>query len=395
VASPAAAAGEAPSYHIVINLPSRTLSLYAGEALVRRYPVAIGHPQTPSPLGHYRITVEVVDPTWYPKRKPPVPPGSRNPVGSRWLGLSAPNLGIHGTNAPASIGQAVSGGCIRMHNRDVEELSSLVDAGTPVDIVYETVEVGFLPMDGGAFSPGEEAALLFTYGLAVYPDVYQRGATAIGQVEEQIRAAGITAELDRTGLEREVHKAQGSLRPLPIAPRVVVGGRPARRVQWEEGRLWLPLAEAADLLGLPLFVWEGRVREEAGESWVMAAELARRRGYRPRLVPEGAALYLVAPLVFSDGAPVARTFSEGEELLVPVGPLAETLGQTVAVDACLGLAVGEGGRTAEIRWRGEEAYLTPAAAGSLFALEVSVRPEGVWFGPSEEPGEQLGGQLDL
>ena len=66
-----------------------------------------------------------------------VPPGKANPLGTRWLGLSKKGYGIHGTNAPGSIGRNASHGCIRMRNRDVEELFELVAVGDMVELVGE------------------------------------------------------------------------------------------------------------------------------------------------------------------------------------------------------------------------------------------------------------------
>ena len=50
------------------------------------------------------------------------------------MGLSAAGYGIHGTNAPRSIGKAASHGCIRMRQRDVEELFELVGVGATVEL---------------------------------------------------------------------------------------------------------------------------------------------------------------------------------------------------------------------------------------------------------------------
>ena len=82
-----------------------------------------------------------VDPTWLPPNSPwakglgPIPPGPGNPLGTRWIGTSAPAVGIHGTPADYSIGTAASHGCIRMHIPDVEKLYDQVEVGTEVDIV--------------------------------------------------------------------------------------------------------------------------------------------------------------------------------------------------------------------------------------------------------------------
>ena len=76
------------------------------------------------------------DPTWYgPGRI--VPPGKSNPLGTRWLGLSRKGYGIHGTNAPKSIGKRASHGCIRMRNHDIEELFELVSVGDTVELIGE------------------------------------------------------------------------------------------------------------------------------------------------------------------------------------------------------------------------------------------------------------------
>ena len=75
------------------------------------------------------------NPWWYPptydawaKGLKPVPPGPGNPLGTRWMGLDAPGVGIHGTDAPASIGYSASHGCIRMHVPDAEWLFEHVHA---------------------------------------------------------------------------------------------------------------------------------------------------------------------------------------------------------------------------------------------------------------------------
>lgn len=106
---------------IIIYPSRRLLELYEGTQRIGYYPIAVGKPSTPTPLGHYAIVTKTVYPGGV--------------FGSRWLGLSIPHYGIHGTNNPSSIGQAVSRGCIRMHNRDVENLFQLVEISTPVIII--------------------------------------------------------------------------------------------------------------------------------------------------------------------------------------------------------------------------------------------------------------------
>jgi lipoprotein-anchoring transpeptidase ErfK/SrfK len=118
---------------IVVSIPDRKLVLIEGGVAKRVYPVAVGKPSTPSPAGRFTIVRQVSNPTYSHNGKV-VPPGPRNPVGSRWMGLSAKGYGIHGTNEPNSIGNAASHGCIRVGKADLQELYSLVAVGDAVEI---------------------------------------------------------------------------------------------------------------------------------------------------------------------------------------------------------------------------------------------------------------------
>jgi lipoprotein-anchoring transpeptidase ErfK/SrfK len=127
---------------IVIHRGSNRLYLYSGVRLVRTFPVATGQPIYPTPLGHFEIVVKQLNPWWYPptqdawaKGLKPVPPGPGNPLGTRWMGLSAPGVGIHGTSEPWSIGHSESHGCIRMQVPSAEWLYQRVQVGTPVFII--------------------------------------------------------------------------------------------------------------------------------------------------------------------------------------------------------------------------------------------------------------------
>jgi L,D-transpeptidase ErfK/SrfK len=126
---------------IVIRRGSNRLYLYDGQKFVRRFGVATGQPSYPTPLGRWEIVVKQRDPWWYPpdsewaKGEEPVPPGPTNPLGTRWMGLSAPLVGIHGTPNSYSIGYSASHGCIRMLVPEAEWLFEHVEIGTPVFIV--------------------------------------------------------------------------------------------------------------------------------------------------------------------------------------------------------------------------------------------------------------------
>jgi lipoprotein-anchoring transpeptidase ErfK/SrfK len=126
---------------IVIRRSSNRLLLYNGMKYRRFFAVATGQSQYPTPLGRFKIVVKWRNPWWYPPNSPwaegqkPVPPGPDNPLGTRWMGLSAPGVGIHGTPSDGSIGYSVSHGCIRMHIPQAEWLFNHVAIGTTVFIV--------------------------------------------------------------------------------------------------------------------------------------------------------------------------------------------------------------------------------------------------------------------
>lgn len=145
---------------IQLNIPEYVLRLIDDGRVLREYRVAVGTPYEPTPTGKYLIAHKEKNPTWYPGSgfadKTPVPPGPSNPLGTRWIEF-LPTYGLHGTDKAWSIEYPVSGGCIRMYNQDVEELYELVDIGTPVIILYQTLVLNEKP-DG-----------LY---LTVYADVY-------------------------------------------------------------------------------------------------------------------------------------------------------------------------------------------------------------------------------
>jgi lipoprotein-anchoring transpeptidase ErfK/SrfK len=125
-----------PARRVVVSLADRKLAVVEGGQVVKVFSTALGAEQTPSPVGSFRIIQRVTDPAWYTKGKI-VPPGKANPLGTRWLGLSAKGYGIHGTNNPGSIGHNASHGCIRMRNHDVEQLFAMVVVGDAVELYSE------------------------------------------------------------------------------------------------------------------------------------------------------------------------------------------------------------------------------------------------------------------
>lgn len=107
-------------YRIEVSINGRWLKLFREGVLQKQYPIAVGRMLYETPIGDFIII-----------NKAPNPGG---PYGTMWMSLSKQSYGIHGTNDPSSIGKAVSRGCVRMYNEDVEELARTIPIGTPVTI---------------------------------------------------------------------------------------------------------------------------------------------------------------------------------------------------------------------------------------------------------------------
>ena len=141
-----AAPSAAKARSIRIDKSKYTLSvLGADEAVLAAFPISIGGPRDPLPLGTMKIANEVKNPsfTFDPVLiknskadavKVEVAPGPNNPVGNMWLGLSKPHWGIHGTPDPSRLGRSETNGCVHLTNWDAQRLSTLAKAGFVVDV---------------------------------------------------------------------------------------------------------------------------------------------------------------------------------------------------------------------------------------------------------------------
>jgi len=122
-------------FSIAIDKSQNILTLKADGKMFKTYRVSTGK-NSSTPTGKFKIITRIVDPPWYPAGSKVIPSGDpKNVLGSRWLGISKPSYGIHGTIDPQSIGKSVTDGCVRMKNEEVEELYSIVPIGTEVVIV--------------------------------------------------------------------------------------------------------------------------------------------------------------------------------------------------------------------------------------------------------------------
>lgn len=156
-----------PKDGVVINLAERGGYVFQGD-VITFFPIAIGKPgRFQTPTGSFTIFEKVKDPDWVAPawaglgEDNVVKAGPDNPLGDRWIGLSLPGLGMHSTNAPSTVGQAVSHGCLRMYPEVARSIFSIVRTGWPVRIEYETTRLG-LKREG-----------IF---VSAFPDVYDRGS---------------------------------------------------------------------------------------------------------------------------------------------------------------------------------------------------------------------------
>ena len=195
---------EAPDagFRIVVNLASRILTLYENGIKTRLYPVAVGKEWTPTPTGRFVVEEKQEDPAWAdPKREEiVVPPGENNPLGTRWMGIGG-YYGIHGTNAPSSIGDYMSNGCIRMFDEDAQELFSIVPTGARVEIIYQRIVVE-KQADG-------------TVVFYCYPDGYGWQEVGVKDAMEALRGYGVQDFADPDVIAAYIEASAGE--PLLIA----------------------------------------------------------------------------------------------------------------------------------------------------------------------------------
>lgn len=120
-----------------LSLSARRVTLFRGDKAVKSYPVAVGKAGWETPKGTFKIQTMYKDPKWInPFTGELIPAGDRdNPLGRRWMGFWTDGnnwAGFHGTNSVNSIGTAASHGCVRMFEKDIEELFEKVAVGTPL-----------------------------------------------------------------------------------------------------------------------------------------------------------------------------------------------------------------------------------------------------------------------
>lgn len=179
---------------ILINIPQRILFHFHAAALKVSYPVGLGRPDWPTPIGHFRIVRKQRDKEWIVPQSIQdemrqagkevtacVPPGPNNPLGRYWIGLSIGSIGIHGTIAPSSVYDFRSHGCIRLHPTDIEALYADVEVGGRGTITYVPVLM---------------AKVQNRLYLEVHKDIYKRGVDPLAIVRNLAEANELNEAID-------------------------------------------------------------------------------------------------------------------------------------------------------------------------------------------------------
>ena len=210
---------------VVINLPQRMLFHFDARELVGAYPVGLGRPSWPTPVGTFKIISRVKNKPWLVPKSiqeelraegkvvvEEVPPGPDNPLGSHWLGMSMPGYGIHSTIAPASIYHFQSHGCIRLHPDDIGELFDAVKVGTPGRLIYQPVLLAWL----------DDGRIL----LEVHPDAYAKAGDPFEVAHAMAQAYGLVPGIDWARAEAVIAAQEGIAREVGHLPRTRTQGTP-------------------------------------------------------------------------------------------------------------------------------------------------------------------------
>lgn len=141
---------------VIINLPEMRLYYFPDAQKVITYSIGIGRVDWKTPMGKTRIQDKQANPSWTPppsiiaehladgdKLDPYYPPGPDNPLGLFAFKLGIPGYLIHSTNKVNGVGMRVSHGCIRMYPLDIEKFFPMIKVGTDVNIVNQSVKVGW------------------------------------------------------------------------------------------------------------------------------------------------------------------------------------------------------------------------------------------------------------
>lgn len=235
---------------IFINAASRLMFLYDGNTRLAMYNLGLGKVSTPTPTGYFQINSKEINPPWIDPSDPEyeVPSGPDNPLGYRWMEIQG-NYGIHGTNRPESIGGYVSNGCIRMNERDVEELFDRVEVGTPVEITYNRVVVE---------KTSDDSVVYY-----IYPDGYGMQVLTVADVTKWIEPFGVLAFESDYNISEKIEASDGMPTVIGKPYNVEVNGELAQptdanntryfaKAVLRDGITYMPVVPIAKILRMKL-----------------------------------------------------------------------------------------------------------------------------------------------
>ena len=193
---------------ILVNLPQRMLFYFKDGKLVTSYPVAVGKPDWETPTGSFSVISKHKNPAWVVPRdiqdemeeegrevQTRVEPGPNNPLGNYWIGTSIRGIGIHATNAPASIYSYHTHGCVRLDPDNIKDLFHRISKGEPGMIIYEPVLIAKTD-DGRLF-------------LEVDRDIYEDGGATLDDVRHLAASLKVTDLIDWSGVAALVENHDG------------------------------------------------------------------------------------------------------------------------------------------------------------------------------------------
>lgn len=222
---------------IEINLASRLLTLYQGDVGIRMYPIAPGKPSSPTPVGRRTVVDMEINPTWIdPDTGTTIPSGPDCPIGYRWIGIGG-NYGIHGTNVPSAIGTYASHGCVRLNEKDVEDLYAHIVKGIPVDILYERVVV-----------QQEQDHTVVYY---IYPDGYGREPLDVSKVRQKLAPFGAAAFVSDEDIQQAITASDGNPRYVAKVYDIYLHGKKLEpKALGKDGHIYLPIIPLARAAGI-------------------------------------------------------------------------------------------------------------------------------------------------